>query len=106
MSVTVAIEALREDSASWDRVASIARGAAGHASGLNLSAVHLSWASLETNLLDTYIEIQAMAVMLLDEAAQVYNDLSVGLDRIAYLYETNDEKAAKELKGVWDVREK
>src|SRR4051812_45450252 len=101
MTLKVALEALRSDAASWDRVAEVTQRAAHSAETLNLSTVQLSWASIETGLLDTYAELQDKTVRLLEEATAIYRDLSVKLDTIAHEYEINDEKAARELKGVW-----
>jgi hypothetical protein len=105
MTLRVALDALRADAASWEEVAAVTGRAGYAASTLNLSAAELSWASLPTGLLDTYTELQTKVVSLLDEAAGVYTRLSATLDNVAYQYESNDERAADELKGVWEVRE-
>ncbi len=105
MGVTAAISALRHDSGVWDQVAGVTRQAGQQAAALTLGEYQLSWASPSTGLLSTYAEIQAKVVMLLDEAEQVYSDLSAALDKVATAYEISDENAATELKGVWDVRE-
>jgi hypothetical protein len=105
MTLKASLDALRRDSASWEEVAAVTRQATHEASLLTLTAHDLSWASLETGLLDTYIELQRKVVTLLEEATEVYTALSVKLDKVAYEYETNDEEAARKLEGVWEPRE-
>jgi hypothetical protein len=105
MSVTAAIDALRHDANAWDQVAQVMKQAGQEAGALTAGEVQLSWASVPTGLLATYGEIQHKVVTLLDEAAQVYGDLSTGLDKVAHAYELSDATAARRLKGVWDVRE-
>ena len=65
----------------------------------------LSWAANHTALLGTYTQAQARTAMLLGEATEVFTALSTTLDQIATAYEAGDERAAADLKGVWDVRE-
>lgn len=101
MTLKAALDALHRDAASWEQVAAVTRQAAQEASLLTLSAHELSWASLPSGLLDTYAELQRKVVTLLEEAS----GLSAKLDKVAYEYETNDERAARQLEGVWDVRE-
>ncbi|BCY08832.1 hypothetical protein [Actinoplanes sp. L3-i22] len=105
MTLKVALDALRSDAASWEQVAAVTRQAAHEASLLTLGSGEMSWASLSTGLLDTYTELQLKVVTLLQEASEVYSGLSTKLDKVAYEYETNDERAARDLKGVWEVRE-
>jgi hypothetical protein len=105
MTLKAALDALRSDAASWEQVASVTRQAAREASLLTLGPGELSWASLPTGLLDTYTELQSKVVTLLEEASEVYSGLSVKLDKAAYEYETNNERAARELEGVWEPRE-
>jgi hypothetical protein len=105
MTLKAALDALHRDAASWEQVAAVTRQAAHEASQLTLSAHELSWASLPSGLLDTYAELQMKVVTLLEEASGVYGGLTAKLDKVAYEYETNDERAARELEGVWDVRE-
>ncbi|SDT74714.1 hypothetical protein [Actinoplanes derwentensis] len=105
MTLQAALEALRRDAASWEQVSAVTRQAAMEASQLTLSANELSWAALPSGLLDTYAELQRKAATLLEEASEVYSGLSLKLDKVAYLYETNDDLAARELEGVWDPRE-
>ncbi|GGN96442.1 hypothetical protein GCM10010112_87690 [Actinoplanes lobatus] len=105
MTLRAALDALHRDAASWEQVASVTRQAADEASRLNLGAGELSWASLPTGLLDTYTELQMKVVALLEEASEVYSGLSAKLDKVAYEYETNDERAARRLEGAWEVRE-
>ncbi|MBG0560771.1 hypothetical protein [Actinoplanes aureus] len=88
-----------------EQVASVTRQAAYQASLLTLGPGELSWASLPTGLLDTYTELQRKVVMLLEEASEVYSGLSAKLDQVAYEYEANDERAARDLEGVWEPRE-
>jgi hypothetical protein len=105
MTVAAAISALRHDSALWDEVAEVTRRAGQEAGALTLGESQLSWASAPTGLLNTYEEIRQKAAMLLGEATQVYADLSTALDQVASAYELSDETAARNLKGVWDVRQ-
>lgn len=105
MTLQAALEALHSDADSWEQVAAVTRQAAYEASQLTLSAHELSWASLPTGLLDTYAELQRKVVTLLEEASEVYDGLSLKLDKVAYQYETNDELAARQLEGVWEPRE-
>ncbi|MFC7529119.1 hypothetical protein [Actinoplanes sp. GCM10030250] len=105
MTLRAALDALRKDSASWEHAASVTAKAGDEAAALYLGAVDLSWASLPSGLLNTYIELQNKAVRLLGEATQVYTDLSLALDKVALSYEVNDEQAAQEFKGVWEVRD-
>jgi hypothetical protein len=105
VSLEVALAALRHDAGVWERVAAVTRQAGREAAELTLGESHLSWASAPTGLLGTYAEIQRKAVMLLAEATEVYGDLSTTLDQVATAYERDDEHAAAQLKGVWDVRE-
>lgn len=105
MTVQAAIEALRHDAGVWDRVAQVTDGAAQAARGLTLTEAQLSWAAVNTPLLGTYAGIQDKVARLLAEATAVYGDLSTALDQVAAAYETSDENAARNLQGVWDVRE-
>jgi hypothetical protein len=105
MTLRAGLDALRGDAGSWEQVASVTRQAAHEASLLTLGPGELSWASLPTGLLDTYAELQSKVVTLLEEASQVYTGLSARLYQVAETYERNDEQAARELAGVWDVRE-
>ncbi|MBG0564098.1 hypothetical protein [Actinoplanes aureus] len=105
MTLKAALDALRTDAASWDRVAEVTGRAGFEAGNLTLGAEDLSWASLPSGLLDTYTELQDKVVRLLDEATGVYRDLSVTLDRVTHAYEVDDEKAARRFEGVWDVRD-
>ncbi|MFC4065104.1 hypothetical protein [Actinoplanes subglobosus] len=105
MTLKAALDALHRDAASWEQVAAVTRQAAQEAGRLTLGPAELSWASLPSGLLDTYAELQRKVVTLLDEASEVYSGLSVKLDRVAYEYETNNDRAARELEGVWEVRE-
>jgi hypothetical protein len=105
MSVEAAISALRQDADMWDRVAGVTNQAGQEANALALSETQMSWASIPTGLLGTYAEIQQKVAMLLGEATQVHRDLSTALDQVAGAYELSDENAAKQLKGVWDIRE-
>jgi hypothetical protein len=89
----------------WDEVSSVTRRAGQEAAELSLGESQLSWASAATGLLGTYAEIQNKVVMLLGEATTVYSDLSIALDQVASAYELSDENAARQFKGVWDVRE-
>ena len=104
MTVNAAIEALRHDSRVWDRVAQVTDAASQEAQALTLSESDVSWAGNHTCLLGTYMEIQRKTVTLLSEATTVYTGLSTALDQVADAYERSDERAATELKGVWDVR--
>jgi hypothetical protein len=105
VTVRAAIEALRHDVGVWDRVAQVTSLASEHARGLTLSEADLSWAANYTALLGTYAEIQRKAATLLGEATTVYTELGAALDKVADAYEMSDERAAAQLKGVWDVRE-
>jgi hypothetical protein len=105
MSVAAAISALRHDSGMWDEVSEVTRRAGQEAGELTLGESRLSWASDATGLVSTYAEIQDKVVMLLGEATKVYSDLSIALDKVAYAYECSDENAARQFKGVWEVRE-
>jgi hypothetical protein len=105
VTVRAAIEALRHDVGAWDRVAQVTGLAGDHARGLALSEADLSWAANYTALLGTYAEIQRKTATLLGEATTVYTELSAALDKVADAYEMSDERAAAQLKGVWDVRE-
>lgn len=105
MTVRAAIEALRHDVGVWDRVSQVTDAASQDAQGLTLSEADLSWAANYTALVGTYAEIQRKTATLLREATTVYTGLSVALDKVADAYELSDERAAKQLKGVWDVRE-
>jgi uncharacterized protein YukE len=105
MTVKAAISALHHDAGVWDQVADKTRNAGQEAAALTLGESQLSWASAPTGLLETYAEIQQKVVMLLGEATRVYSDLSTALDKVANAYELSDTNAAKNLKGVWDVRE-
>ncbi|KUL25848.1 hypothetical protein [Actinoplanes awajinensis] len=105
MTLQVALEALRSDAARWERVAQVTHNASAGAQTLGLSPVQLSWASLETGLSNTYDSLLDKTVRLLDEATDVYRDLGITLERVAYAYETNDDNAARDLRGVWDIRE-
>ena len=105
MTVKAAINALRHDSDQWDQVAQVTGRAGQEAGGLVLGESQLSWASVQSGLLNTYAEIQQKAAMLLGEATRVYGDLSVALDQVANAYEVSDRNAAAQLEGVWDVRD-
>jgi hypothetical protein len=105
VTVMAAIEALRHDAGVWDRVAHVTDAASQEARGLTLTEADLSWASNYTSLLGTYAEIQQKTATLLSEATTVYTRLSAALDKVADAYELSDERAATQLKGVWDVRE-
>jgi hypothetical protein len=105
MTVRAAIEALRHDVGVWDRVSQVTDAASQEAHGLTLSEADLSWAANYTALLGTYAEIQRKTAALLCEATTVYTGLSAALDKVADAYELSDERAAKQLGGVWDVRE-
>jgi hypothetical protein len=105
MSVKAAISALHHDAGVWDQVAEQTRNAGQEANALALGETQLSWASVPSGLLDTYAEIQQKVVMLLAEASLVYSDLSTALDKVANAYELSDTNAAKNLKGVWEVRD-
>src|SRR3954454_23546203 len=105
MTVAAAISALRHDSGVWDEVAQVTRRAGQQAAALTLGEPDLSWASASTGLLATYAEIQQKAAALLGEATTVYTDLSTALDKVATAYELSDENAARNLEGVWDVRQ-
>jgi hypothetical protein len=105
VTVKAAIQALRHDVGVWDRVAQVTTVASQEAQGLTLTEADLSWAGNYTALLGTYAEIQQKTATLLTEAATVYTGLSAALDQVADAYELSDERAATQLKGVWDVRE-
>jgi hypothetical protein len=105
MSVAAAISALRHDCGVWDHVSEVTSRSGQEAGGLTLGGSQFSWASVPSGLLDTYAEIQDKVVMLLGEATTVYSDLSIALDEVADAYELSDENAARQFKGVWDVRE-
>jgi len=105
VTVKAAIEALRHDVGVWDRVAQVTNGASQEAQGLTLTEADLSWAGNYTALLGTYAEIQRKTATLLSDAATVYTSLSAALDKVADAYELSDQRAATQLKGVWDVRD-
>jgi hypothetical protein len=105
VTVKAAIEALRHDVSVWDRVAQVTHVASQEAQGLTLDEADLSWAGSYTALLGTYAEIHQKTATLLTEASTVYTGLSAALDKVADAYELSDERAATQLKGVWDVRE-
>lgn len=105
MTVTAGISALHHDSAAWDEVAATTGRAGQEASALALGESQLSWASVPTGLLATYAEVQQKVVMLLGEATTVYAELSAALDQVAAAYELSDDNAARQFKGVWDVRQ-
>jgi hypothetical protein len=105
MSVAAAISALRHDSGVWDEVSGVTNRAGQEAGVLSLGESQLSWASVPTGLLGTYAEVLDKVVMLLGEATTVYRDLSATLDKVASAYQLSDENAARQFKGVWDVRE-
>ncbi|WP_433790684.1 hypothetical protein [Actinoplanes sp. CA-252034] len=105
MTLKAALDALHRDAASWEQVASVTRQASYEANLLTLGPGELSWASLPSGLLETYAELQRKVVTLLEEASEVYSGLSKKLDKVAYEYETNNDRAARELEGVWEVRE-
>ena len=105
MTVKAAITALRRDADLWDQVAQVTDRAGQEAGGLVLGEPQLSWASVQSGLLDTYAEIQEKTAMLLGEATRVYGDLGAALDKVANAYEVSDVNAAAQLKGVWDVRD-
>jgi hypothetical protein len=105
MTVEAAIGALRHDAGLWDEVAHVTDRAARAARGLGLTEGDLSWASVNTPLLGTYLGIQQNTARLLDEATDVYLRLKTTLLEVADAYEASDQDAAQRLKGVWDVRD-
>ncbi len=105
MTVEAAIGALRHDAGLWDDVAQVTDRAAQAARGLGLSESDLSFASVNTPLLGTYDGIQQHTARLLDEATDVYARLRTTLLEVADAYEISDRDAARQLKGVWDVRD-
>jgi hypothetical protein len=105
VTVQAAIEALRHDVDAWERVAQVTNLASQEARGLTLTEADLSWAGNDTALLGTYAEVQRKTATLLSEATTVYTGLSVALDKVADAYELSDERAATQLKGVWEARE-
>lgn len=105
MTLKASLEAIRSDAASWDETAQVVGRAGFEASGLTLTAVELSWASLQSGFLDTYAELQAKTVRLLGEAETAYSSLCLRLDEVATAYEVNDEQAAQDLQGEWEVRD-
>lgn len=105
MTLKANIKAMREDADLWRRVAKTAYTAGQAASELTLGESQLSWASATTGLLVTYEQIQAKVAGLLVEATANYAALSEELDAAATAYETNDEEASIELRGIWEPRE-
>jgi hypothetical protein len=105
MSLQAALEALHQDAGMWDEVSRVTNEAGQAAAGLTLTEDELSWASVNTPLLGTYQGLQDKIVRLLGEATTVYTGLSTALDKVAAAYEASDERAARDLKGVWDVRD-
>jgi hypothetical protein len=105
MTLKAALDALHHDVGVWDQVSRVTDLAGQEAQGLQLSENDLSWAANHTALLGTYAEAQARTAMLLGEATEVFSKLSTALDQVAAAYEASDERAAADLKGVWDLRE-
>ncbi|BCJ41088.1 hypothetical protein GCM10010168_46140 [Actinoplanes ianthinogenes] len=105
MTLRVALDALRHDADTWERVSHVTKLAADEASGLGLTAHEVSEMVARTPFLATYQEIQEKTARLLAQAGEKTLDLCVTLHRVADLYERNDEDAAEQLKGVWDVHE-
>jgi uncharacterized protein YukE len=105
MTLKVALEALRYDSAAWEGVSKEIATASDAARGLGLTETDMSWAGKATGLLDTYATLQNKVTDLLAEGARVYDSLAVTLDQVRHEYELNDERAARELKGAWEINE-
>jgi hypothetical protein len=105
VTLKAALDALRHDVGVWDEVSRVTDLAGQEARDLQLGEGDLSWAANHTALLNTYAQAQARAADLLGEATKVFTALSTTLDQVATAYEASDERAAADLKGVWDVRE-
>lgn len=104
MSLTVALKAMRDDAAMWKDVAETLADAASSADRLTLTEQDLSFASVGTGVIDSYLAIQAKAARLLREGDGELGRLSDRLYEIADAYERNDEQAAKRFHNVWEPR--
>jgi hypothetical protein len=105
MTLRVALDAMRHDADTWERVSNTTKLAADQASRLGLTPHEVSEVVARTEFLVAYQEIQEKAARLLAEAGQSTLDLCVTLHLVADLYTRNDEDAAQKLKGVWEVHE-
>ena len=105
MTLRVALDAMRHDADTWERVSRTTEVAGDHASHLSLGAHEVSEMVARTEFLTVYQAIQEKTANLLAQAGQKTLDLCVTLHRVADLYERDDEAAAEQLKGVWEVHE-
>jgi excreted virulence factor EspC (type VII ESX diderm) len=104
MTLKAAIDALRNDAAVWDEVASTTSGAGTAAAGLGLTEADMSFGAGQTGLVTTYNALKDRVARLLTEGGQVQHELAVTLDRVAGAYEASDERAAGKFEGVWVVK--
>lgn len=82
-TVRVAVEKLRQDSATWAKTATGAQGLAGVARGLTLTGTELSFAADSTGLTTTYQQLQQRIATLCDQAVGTLNGIAGNLTKAA-----------------------
>ncbi|MGL4177780.1 MAG: hypothetical protein ACRCSN_17110 [Dermatophilaceae bacterium] len=105
MGFEAQLQALADDAAVWDRVATTLSGASSSAAGRALHVAELSWAGEVTGLVSTYESIRAKVERLLKEGSTETGTISDGLITVKQTYEGTDAAAQAELQSAWRPKE-
>lgn len=103
MSLTVSLEALRDDAQIWSISSSVLVGASTSTTNLALSRYDMSFAS-DAALGATYEQVRLRLQSLLTQGSAQTDKLSLTLQEVRAAYLSTDQSAAAALKGSWDPK--
>lgn len=82
-------------------MAEVAGASAEAVEAMPLTSIDLSWAAVETGLLETYEELRAKTASLLREAASNFEATAETLLAVAAAYSRTDTESAQAIREVW-----
>jgi len=99
--IQAAIQALREDAATWAAGKDKLVDAAAVAARLELSALHFSYIADQLGLAEVYQQLQQRLYTLLNEGAANFLALSTALNDAADGYERDEINAVHRMTGIY-----
>jgi hypothetical protein len=102
MTLEVALDAMKQDAATWDDVASALTSAGSTAGTLAFPA--MTWPQvIDVPLHETYEELRSLVETLLGEGAAQATGVADTLLAVKRDYESTDHAQAAAYRGKWDV---
>ncbi|GEL93952.1 hypothetical protein [Cellulomonas composti] len=105
MDLTIALEALTEDAGRWHELSEVLDAASKTAATLTATDVQLSWAAVDSGLLDVYSRAVSTISSRLGEGRVETDLIGTTLIEVRDAYAASDERARATYAGMWTPRE-